>query len=66
MKKKQTIINPNFIKAMHENTTMDSHAVVIMKIELRRTKKGYKEKVIMHSFPECLYEAYIDFGVEIP
>jgi len=66
MKKKETIINPNFIKAMHDNTSIDDHAVVILKIELRRTKIGYKEKVIMHSFPDGLYEAYTIFGVELP
>lgn len=66
MNKKARFINPKFIKAMHKNTTMDDHAVVVLKIELRRTARGYKEKVIgMYSFADGLYECLKDFGVDI-
>lgn len=56
-KKKGTVINPEFVKAMHKNTTFDDHGVVILQVKLTRTCRGYKEKVMsMDSFPEGLYE----------
>lgn len=62
--KRKTLIDPDFIKVMHENTTMDDHAVVLLKIKLTRTKNSYKEKIEMHSLPKGLYETLRDWGID--
>lgn len=63
---KKTIINPEFTKLMHENTSKSDHSVVVLKVELTRTKTGYKEKFLgMHSFSADIYEAIKCFGIDI-
>ncbi len=65
MRNKKTVVNPEFIKTMHANTTMDDHAVVILNIKLIRTKTSYHEEIQMNSFPEGLYEMFENFGVDL-
>ena len=62
---KKSLINPDFIKDMFDNTTMDNHAVVVLQIKLTRTSKSYKQKIMfMHSFCYGLYEAFECFKID--
>ncbi len=62
---KKTIVDPEFIKAMHANTSVDDHAVVIIELKLTREKNGYKEEILqINSFAEGIYEAFECFGVD--